>query len=266
MKVLPVDFLFHITMFSSAYDYQWDSTFTFAGETHPAWEIVCVLSGKVEIAEDESVFALQAGNVICHAPMEFHSIRSAGGSLPHVLVMSFYAEGVLPSHLTEGVFYLEPMELEAYQKLFFRIFRAYHAQNSKPYETAELASSLIAFLIHLSARSPQGVQSKTTGAEEYRHLVESMQRYVCQNLTLSQLAAKNAMSIGTVKNLFRTYAGVSPMTYYAHLRGRESIRLLQTGMEIRQIAEVMHFSSPNYFSCFFKRLYGVPPGKYRGAL
>ena len=58
------------------------------------------------------------------------------------------------------------------------------------------------------------------------------------------------------------YAGLSPKTYYDTLRAAEAVRLLKTGMSVNLVAEAMSFSSPNYFSVFFKRHFGLPPHKY----
>ena len=84
---------FAITAFYSSLNYSWDESFVFNGERHKMWEIVCVLSGKVEVTEDEKIYQLEKNNMIIHAPWEFHRIRSAGGTSPRLYVMSFYAEG-----------------------------------------------------------------------------------------------------------------------------------------------------------------------------
>ena len=51
------------------------------------------------MTEDERVYTLKEDSIIFHAPMEFHRIKSAGGSSPSVRVMSFTASGELPDQL-----------------------------------------------------------------------------------------------------------------------------------------------------------------------
>lgn len=259
---IELPYPFHISAIRSAIDYHWDSEFQFLGESHPHWELVCVLDGLVEVAEDEKIYTLSQGDFICHASMEFHRIRSAGGSCPHVLIVSFDHEGSLPGKLTEGVFSLNPTEQEIYKTLFSKIYDFCYGEKD-PYVGAEAAFSLGNFLIHLGKKQARGNRrSKSRAAASYQLLVETMRSSVRENLTLQDISERTGISISTMKNLFRTYASMSPKFYYAQMRGYESMRLLERGLEIHEVVETMHYSSPNYFSLSFKKQFGVPPGKY----
>ena len=90
-----------------------------------------------------------------------------------------------------------------------------------------------------------------------------MQESVYDNITIQEIATKNAISVTAVKELFHKYAGISPKAYYTKMRGNEALRLLESGREILEIAELLNYSSPNYFSCSFKKQFGFPPGQYR---
>ena len=101
---------FQLQAIRSAWDFHWDSSFQFPGESHPVWEAVFVLSGRVEVAEDERVYILGPGDMIFHSSQEFHSIRSSGGTQPHVRVMAFSHSGTMPPELSQGVFSLSSEE------------------------------------------------------------------------------------------------------------------------------------------------------------
>ena len=88
---------FEIEGFYTAIKYDWNEPFVFNGESHDFWEAVFVESGRVDVTEDENFYTLSEGNVIFHAPMEFHRIRSSEGSAPKVFVFSFKASGELPA-------------------------------------------------------------------------------------------------------------------------------------------------------------------------
>ncbi len=263
-----IQYPFQIKVLNTAFDFHWNSEFSYRGESHDFGEVVCVMDGEVEVVEDQNVYLLHAGHLIYHAPMEFHRIRSFGDTHPHVMVMSFEHEGTLPSKLKDGVFFLTPTELEEYRNIFLRF---YHIINHRdeyfkedPYQDAEAAWSLSAFLTRLSQKhTPHRHLSNTPMAEEYHKIIETMQRGVCENLTLPEIAARNAVSVSTIKNLFRIYAGISPKDYYSRLRGSEALRLLTKGKSIEEISEALNFSSPCYFSLFFKKQFGMPPGQYR---
>ena len=99
----------------------------------------------------------------------------------------------------------------------------------------------------------------TQSAIEYRRLASFMSEHVNENLTLTELAAKNNVSVSYVKLLFGTYAGMSPKAYFNQLRLRRATELLREGKTVTEVADLMNFSSPNYLSAFYKRLSGTPP-------
>lgn len=257
-------FPFQVTGILSAYDFHWDSHFVFHGESHSQWEIVCVQEGQVEVAENENVYLLQPGDLICHAPMEFHRIRSTGETHPHVLVMSFSHEGALPARLSEGVFSLAPQEMEAYGALFAAIQEFHEHRLTEVYASAQIAFAFCDFLIRLSRKTVRtDSRSCSRGTAEYQLLVRVMTENLNENLSLHQLSLRTGVGISTMKKIFHAYAGMGPKTYYMHLRGSEALRLLRRGETIQQIAESMNYSSTNYFSTCFKKQFGLPPGEYR---
>lgn len=255
---------FIIQALRSTYEFRWNASFRFAGERHDFWEIVCVLDGTVEAVEDEKVYVLSAGEMICHAPLEFHSIRSYGNTEPHVLVLSFLHSGALPKKLEEGLFLLSSDELAEYQAIFHRAKKWFHGSaESDPLLGAECSAALTSFLLRLcTTHDPHNTQSHSRQAKEYRRIVEIMQNAACENLSLSEIASRATVSASTVKALFSVFSSISPIKYYSQLQIEEAKRLLSKGLSIAEIADRMHFSSPNYFSVFFKRHLGTSPGKY----
>lgn len=255
---------FRITGIYSAHDFHWDSRFVFHGESHSQWEMVCVLDGQAEAAEDENVYLLQRGDCICHAPMEFHRIRSTGETRPHVLVMSFWHEGALPPRLADGVFSLTPQELEEYTQLFYRIRDFHQGRMQDGYAAAQTAFAFSEFLIRLSRKPIRSdSRSRSRSTAEYQLLVRTMTEHLRENLSLHALSLLTGIGVSAMKKLFHTYAGIGPKTYYLRLRGGEALHMLRKGVPLQQIAEQMNYSSVNYFSMSFKKQFGIPPGEYR---
>ena len=258
LQLMPIDRLFSIEGFFSAFQFDWDESFVFNGESHPFWEAVYVLSGEVEVTEDENVYILGEGNLIFHAPMEFHRIKSAQGSSPSGYIISFGTSGCLPEHLSEGVFHLEPSARQEYEEI---CERARHFMSSPEDRLGgqQLASLLDVFLIRLNEKTATGRRSMTQSAAEYRRIVSFMSERVCENLTLTDIAKANNVSISYVKLLFSTYAGISPKSYFNQLRARRASELLCNGLSVTEVSDVMNFSSPNYFSAFYKKHTGLSP-------
>ena len=256
-----INYAFQVKQFFSALNYQWDDTFTCTGDQHDFWEMVYVAAGEVEIVEDDRIYHLHPGEMIFHAPMEFHAIRSSPQSAPHVLILSFSAVGEVPASLTNGIFSLSDAQRNGYESLFFRTRRFFYGEE-QPYEGQCCATALALFLIELSRVESHTQLSEAPTAREYQSVVHVMRRGVCQNLTLTEVAERCHISVSYIKVLFQRYAGISPKAYYAKMRYDEAMRRLKGGQSIAAVSEAMNFSSPNYFSVFIKREAGLPLAKY----
>ncbi|MBQ8311308.1 MAG: helix-turn-helix domain-containing protein [Clostridia bacterium] len=266
---------FRIKGFYSAFDVHWNSRFAFSGESHDFWEVVTVLSGQVEIVEDGRTYLLGSGQMICHAPNEFHRIKSAGGTDPHVLIISFAHEGRLPSSLGSGIFTLSAEMLEEYLcafRLFYPFVYRQKKEDDLGGESAERLradacigiSRLEAFFLRLLQSEPtEEALSRSAGAVEYRNIVRTMYQYATENLTLEQLSQLHHISQSYIKKLFHVYAGEGAISYFARIRIKEIQRLLDEGYTNVEIAERMHFSSPAYLSAFFKKHTGMTPAEYK---
>ena len=116
--------------------------------------------------------------------------------------------------------------------------------------------------MHTALKQKDAFLSETS-AHLYTQIVTTMLQTVYDNFSLLDLAKKHNISVSYLKKLFMTYASVSPKTFYNSLRIKEAVRLLSDGLQISQIAEKMNFSSPNYFSLFFKKHLGLTPMEYK---
>lgn len=261
--VVSIAHQFFINAFHIPHDFYWDENFTFSGEKHDSWEVVYVLSGEVECTEDDRIYHLKAGDMLFHAPLEFHKIRSYAKTNPHVFVFSFESSGNLPESLKNGIITLSEMEQKTYQQLFQTAEQVFFGKQKDPDACFLCSIELTAFFFRLSMGHEASQRlSPSRPAREYHKLVLAMSRGVQNNYALQDFALQCNISVSYMKDLFQRYAGMSPKAYYSKLRCEEAVRLLETGMTVQETAEAMQFSSPSYFSEFFKKHVGVPPAKF----
>lgn len=267
MEMHRIDRIFEIEGFFTAFRFDWNSDFVFSGERHEMWEVVFLSSGQVEVVEDEKICTLVSGDMILHAPMEFHRIRSFGGTSPTGYIISFTARGELPAVLKESLFHLQSEDAVRYGEICKKIISFMNCEEENAYAGQEAAAALSAFLIGLGQnRKAENPTRTDPSADAYRRLVSCMRENVMQNLPLSEIASLCYVSVSYLKLLFRKYAGASPKEYYSNLRLTEAMLLLKEGFSAAEVAERMNFSSPNYFSSFFKKHTGVTPSEYRRSL
>jgi AraC-like DNA-binding protein len=254
---------FRFTLLRTVWDFNWNDSFVFGGEAHISWEIVYVASGCVCITEDEKLYTLREGEMIIHAPMEFHTIQSAENTSPNVYVITSIVEGELPKNLTEGVFALTQAEQKEYKEIYSRIFEFFNSEEREALEGQGCTDALSAFLIKINqSHTAEQKLLLSHSAMEYKRVVLSMTENVYDNLTLEEIAAMNKMSVSNIKKLFKRHGGTSPMLHYSRLRCTEAIRLMSEGYSAAETANALNFSSPNYFNTFFKRMTGKPPAAF----
>lgn len=254
---------FTFTALRSAWDFNWNSGFATDGELHEPWEIVYVVSGSVHVTEDSKVYHLLEGDMIIHAPMEFHTIKSADGTSPHVYITAIYVDGELPHNLSDGVFSLNNNERAEYEAFFKRLKSFYDDYKDDNIRGQECMSALSSFLIRLGcSHRANEVLSKSRSAAEYTRLANALSERLYENVTIDGLAQEYNISVSNMKLLFKKYCGIGPKMYYDRLRCSEAIKLLAEGFSAVEVSYKMNFSSPSYFNTFFKRMTGTPPMHY----
>lgn len=241
-----------------------EKTHDYVGESHDFWEVVYVDDGEIEVTEDGNVYMLGEGDIIFHAPMEFHRIKSYGGTTPNVINLSFGLIGSYPRELLSGVFRLDEVGRKEFIKISNYIREWLKEEEPDPFLGQELAARWLSFMLRL-ARSYEPEQKKLSAerVSTYKRCIEIMNEEIYNNVSVAEVADRMFVSVSYVKVLFARYAGVSPKTYYTTLRVNESKKMLAEGKSVREIAERMNFSTPGYFSVFFKKHTGMTPKHYK---
>ena len=262
IKFMPIRNLFEIEGFCTAFNFKWKENFIFSGERHNFWEIVFVKSGNIEVTEDENVYQLSEGCLVIHAPMEFHRVKSAEGTSPSGFIISFCTNGDLPLSLTEGVFALDALQISEYERIC-KLAISFINTPSQTQIGQEASMLLSAFILRLQRNLDSKALSSSQSASEYRRIVSFMNENDEKNLTISDIARENAVSVSYVKLLFSTYAGISPKSYFNDLRLKKASSLLLQGFSVTEVASRMNFSSPSYFCSFYKKRVGHSPTKQK---
>ncbi len=101
--------------------------------------------------------------------------------------------------------------------------------------------------------------------EQKIRIIES---YIRNNFTIkhdyTQLAKQQGMSLSTFLRRWLEYTGVPPAKYQNSLLMQEACRLLTVSTEsIKEIAEMLDFQDPLYFTKKFHKEIGTTPTSYR---
>ena len=267
---IPTD-KFNIVSINSFFQRSYKVDREFSGEVHDFWEMVYIDSGKLTVSEDEKVYELTKGQAIFHAPMEFHKFFARKSEPTDFKVISFSLDTNLNHILSKGVFTLSQELARMFENTFAQISSGYDItggvikdRGNNPLEEMLAVKMLETFLLSLlSEGSPDKTQHLSVTAHRYKEVIKYMNINVFENLSLEDISKATHLSKSYLKKLFKTYAGCGIMHYFTKMKITQSIYFLKQGNSIKEISEMLSFSSPNYFTSVFKKEMGMLPTKYR---
>src|SRR5688572_349085 len=95
-------------------------------------------------------------------------------------------------------------------------------------------------------------------------VISIMQKDLCRELTLSEMARSVDVSPWWLGHLFKAETGTSPMRYFRSLRLEQAKELLETTfLSIKEIMDKIGVRDESHFIRDFKHGYGLPPLRYR---
>ena len=215
------------------------------------------------IAEDGERLPLQAGDLVQRIPGMIHSTRVEpdGQWLEFFISVSadFYeAEknlGVLPgTPVRKNAFYT--VDLDQYKSLVRRLKAA--TQNELPTIALELERELLYMFGYGKARN------ENTDKDDYLQNVHDIleQNLDCE-ISMEKLAKEIHMGYESLRKDFRKKYGISPGKYRIEKKMEQACLLLESGIPIKEIAQMVGYEDVYSFSKQFTKTYHIAPGKYR---
>jgi transcriptional regulator GlxA family with amidase domain len=114
----------------------------------------------------------------------------------------------------------------------------------------------------------QGIVSTAYKAEDAQKKIEQSISYMLEHLDkpiqVSTLAARANISPSHYFVLFKQRTGCPPIDYFIRLRMQRARELLAAGsLHVKEVAAVLGYEDPFYFSRVFKSVNQIAPSKYR---
>ena len=107
----------------------------------------------------------------------------------------------------------------------------------------------------------QAQQSTLPGTLEL--MMTFVRHHIAEPLTVARVAESARCSETTAQRLFARHVGESMQSWIRQVRLREAAALLRTtGLRVSEVAQLVGYSDPLYFSRAFRRAYGVAPSRF----
>lgn len=267
----------HVQALYTVHYFEYAGSYAFSGESHDFWELLYVDRGSLRVTAGSQVRELSRGQMIFHAPGEFHAL-SAIGVAPDLVVVSFdctspdmaFFQGLVT---TAG---------EAERALLARIVEESAAAFSTPLDNPAtkclqrreqppfggeqlVCAALEELLIRLIRRRQQPAPPLPSpgGDESLKRVTAYMEQRLDRPLTLEQICRDNLIGRSQLQKLFHTQTGGGVMEYFGNLKIQAARRMIREGrLNFTQIAARLGFQSVHYFSRRFRKVTGMSPSEY----
>lgn len=242
------------------YSQEWNSTI----HTHSCAELFFVTAGRGRFQLQHESFSVAVSDLVLVNAGVPHTELSQTGSPMEYTVLGVEglevltdAGGYALSHIASGW-----EELTACLHMMLQEARG--GQSGYHLVCQHLLDII---LLRLQRQEDLAIASSQPGHKVSREC-DLVRRYIDnhfkENLTLDQLSSIAHINKYYLVHAFRKEYNISPISYLITRRTQESRFLLtNTDYTLSQIAQILGFSSPSYFSQSFRRLEGMSPMEYR---
>ena len=150
-------------------------------------------------------------------------------------------------------------------KRFIVLFKLMQtALQKKPPHYIDLCALYFQELIILASTRIPKKETDIVYPASYTAVIDYLDNHYFENITLSDLTKVGCTNYKTLTNQFLTYQHTTPMKHLTDIRLKHSAELLiQTVLQIKEIASAVGYNDPLYFTKSFSKKYGVSPRKYR---
>jgi AraC-like DNA-binding protein len=84
-------------------------------------------------------------------------------------------------------------------------------------------------------------------------------------LQLAELAGSVGLSPFHAARLFTQSTGLAPHAWRNQVRLQQSLAPLRAGVSVTEVAAASGFTDQSHFTRHFRRMFGVPPGRWQSA-
>ena len=143
-----------------------------------------------------------------------------------------------------------------------RIWEEMYENLSRGYSPENLMNTNLC-LYHLIATFVFSQQQNQNSSSPEKAIIRETIDYM-KTIRIEDFADLNKYSVSHFSKLFRLTTGMSPIEYFIHLKMQKACQLLYTeDSRVKQIAALLGYDDPYYFSRLFKKYMNTSPETYR---
>lgn len=248
---------------------------------HPEVELTLILSGEIEYQVDDNTYILSAGDGVFCNSNSLHSGHMHEGKDCTYLSITFhprflygYENSILQTkyvnHITGNELWsslLLTPSVSWHKKMIDDMRTIYKLYQESPSDL-ELQIHMLLLNIwhkvyqHFSTQ-PDNEQKPKQHLQRLRDILSFIEEHYNQELSLEDVAKKANICKSECCRFFKRQMGMTIFDYILYLRIQNSLPLLKEKDSITEVASLVGFSSPSYYSQIFKRYMKCTPMEYK---
>jgi AraC family transcriptional regulator, arabinose operon regulatory protein len=140
--------------------------------------------------------------------------------------------------------------------------RVRHGGNPKL--LVSMSTSLAHFLGELALQRQDAPTPAKAGLDAVQQTIAFMRQNLSRSLTVAELAGIAHLSVPHYYSRFKEITGYPPIAFFLRMKMEEASHLLHSSdHKVKEIAHLLGFEDPLYFSRQFRRVTGMAPTEYR---
>ena len=270
----------------SVHYFQYMSDFSFPGESHDFWELVCVDRGEIDALAGDRRLTLKKGNILFHKPNEFHNVLTNGKVSPSLVVIGFEYHSPAIKSFEDQLMSVQDTEKELLAQIIVEARNTFSGRLDDPYQeelifnsepltfgSAQLISHYLEqLMIHLyrryfsyslPVRSSRFLAEASSGNDTYNRIVRYMEEHLGERMTIDRICRDNLVGRSQLQKLFRDTKGCGVIEFFSMMKIDTAKQMIRDNqLNFTQIADRLGYNSIHYFSRQFKQITTMTPSEY----
>ena len=270
----------------SVHYFQYMSDFSFPGESHDFWELVCVDRGEIDALAGDRRLTLKKGNILFHKPNEFHNVLTNGKVSPSLVVIGFECHSPAIKSFEDQLMSVQDTEKELLAQIIVEARNTFRGRLDDPYQeelifnsepltfgSAQLISHYLEqLMIHLyrryfsyslPVRSSRFLAEASSGNDTYNRIVRYMEEHLGERMTIDRICRDNLVGRSQLQKLFRDTKGCGVIEFFSMMKIDTAKQMIRDNqLNFTQIADRLGYNSIHYFSRQFKQITTMTPSEY----
>ena len=270
----------------SVHYFQYMSDFSFPGESHDFWELVCVDRGEIDALAGDRRLTLKKGNILFHKPNEFHNVLTNGKVSPSLVVIGFECHSPAIKSFEDQLMSVQDTEKELLAQIIVEARNTFSGRLDDPYQeelifnsepltfgSAQLISHYLEqLMIHLyrryfsyslPVRSSRFLAEASSGNDTYNRIVRYMEEHLGERMTIDRICRDNLVGRSQLQKLFRDTKGCGVIEFFSMMKIDTAKQMIRDNqLNFTPIADRLGYNSIHYFSRQFKQITTMTPSEY----